>query len=785
MSLSPRARRDLLVAGSTLFLAVLLLPGAFTEGQLLFERDLNLDWYLRMEALESALRDRALPLWDPGLGFGQPLLADPGTEVLYPPTWLALAVPRWAGYTLFLVLHLVVSAVGMARLAELLGAGRLGSVTAAVLWALSGPFQSTINLRQHLAGAALLPWVLFWIERCLRRPTPQSLAALALVGGLQILAGSADLCAMTWALAGAWAVFRWLTGARRRRRARALAALAVAGLLSVGLTATVWWPATSVLARSPRHELPEDVRTAWSVPPAGLLRVVVPLDPGTVPFTPQTWAALYDRPSPPFLSSLYLGLPALALAGLAVSWRRRRLVAVFFATCSVLGILMAMGPHGPLYPAATTLLPWLRIFRYPSKVAVLVAFAVSLLAGLGAGALSRGQPRPRALWWVGGGLLAATVVALTAGAGYWGEEPPVVSPAMAVMAAGLLALGAGGLVRPHLVALILAGVSAADLLVAHGGLHSTGPEALLFEPPEAARRVDVTDGRRLYVYDYHSVDGTSSRLLGRDDAYRLGPTPAGWDPRQFSVAARQMYLPPPAGPLLGLPGSYDMDIRGLYSQDLTDLNFFLRHVEGTSVHTTLLRLGAVGTVLSLHDRGLEDLKLEATLPGPFPEGIRVRRVPGALPRTWVVGGSRVASGQHAFETLADPSFDPGQEVLLASGEAVEAPSDFSGSSRVVASTTDRVELEVEARAPGFVVLADAFDPGWTATVNGDRGSLVQANVAFRAVPVPAGHSIVEMVYRPRELVLGITLSGVSLVSLVGLVAFGRLRDRRGSPARRS
>jgi hypothetical protein len=44
-------------------------------------------------------------------------------------------------------------------------------------------------------------------------------------------------------------------------------------------------------------------------------------------------------------------------------------------------------------------------------------------------------------------------------------------------------------------------------------------------------------------------------------------------------------------------------------------------------------------------------------------------------------------------------------------------------------------------------------------------------VLFRAVPVPAGHHVLEMRYRPRAVVWGLalTLLGTAAVCLVGLV----------------
>ena len=76
------------------------------------------------------LHEGAWPLWEPGLGFGQPLLADPSVQVLYPVTWLALALPWGLAYTGFVLVHLLVAGLGAARLAARLGAGRAGSWTA-------------------------------------------------------------------------------------------------------------------------------------------------------------------------------------------------------------------------------------------------------------------------------------------------------------------------------------------------------------------------------------------------------------------------------------------------------------------------------------------------------------------------------------------------------------------------------------------------------------------------------------------------------------------------------
>ena len=255
--------------------------------------------------------------------------------------------------------------------------------------------------------------------------------------------------------------------------------------------------------------------------------------------------------------------------------------------------------------------------------------------------------------------------------------------------------------------------------------------------------------------------------------------PAGWDRRVFIMVALRLYLLPPFAGLYGLEGSYDFDLRGLYPAELNDLTFFLRRTEGQPAHARLLRMGAVGTVASLHDGGFGDPV--ATLVSLFPEPIRVWRVPGALPRSWVVGCARQADEGPAFAALLDPGFDPAGEVILREPVTGGSRCGPAGTSRLLASRPDRVRLEVEAERAGYVVLADAFDPGWHATVDAAAAPLLRANVAFRAIAVPAGRHVVEMVYRPRAVSLGFALT-LFTIALVAVAAVTRsLRSRRSGP----
>ena len=90
----------------------------------------------------------------------------------------------------------------------------------------------------------------------------------------------------------------------------------------------------------------------------------------------------------------------------------------------------------------------------------------------------------------------------------------------------------------------------------------------------------------------------------------------------------------------------------------------------------------------------------------------------------------------------------------------------SGSVRFVIDDPEHIVLEVDAPVRGFVVLADQYYPGWSATVNERPVPITRANYLFRLVEVPAGVSSVEFRYRPRTLLLGGIVSAIMAAALL-------------------
>ena len=58
-----------------------------------------------------------------------------------------------------------------------------------------------------------------------------------------------------------------------------------------------------------------------------------------------------------------------------------------------------------------------------------------------------------------------------------------------------------------------------------------------------------------------------------------------------------------------------------------------------------------------------------------------------------------------------------------------------------------VRLRVSAGGPRLLVVGDNFHPHWSALVDGRPAPLVRADYVWKAVPVPPGEHLVELLYR--------------------------------------
>jgi len=154
---------------------------------------------------------------------------------------------------------------------------------------------------------------------------------------------------------------------------------------------------------------------------------------------------------------------------------------------------------------------------------------------------------------------------------------------------------------------------------------------------------------------------------------------------------------------------------------------------------------------------------------------------GALPRAFIVHQTEVvANDTQAVTVMQNPQFDPQQTMVrtAATGEnpglitSGDAPSEDTAT--IVSYAPERVVIEANLNSPGWLVLTDSYYPGWQATVGGQPVDIMQANILFRAVPLPVGEHTVVFEFAPQSVRVGALISGLSLLGIaIALVVVGK------------
>jgi hypothetical protein len=156
------------------------------------------------------------------------------------------------------------------------------------------------------------------------------------------------------------------------------------------------------------------------------------------------------------------------------------------------------------------------------------------------------------------------------------------------------------------------------------------------------------------------------------------------------------------------------------------------------------------------------------------QSVSVRQDPD--PRAYLVFDSEVVADWTAAEDEMATRRDFHRKALVEehlSPVIVHEPGDHRGTAMITSFAPERVVVRTETDASGYLVLAEAWYPGWRATVNGAPSGVFPINGWMRGVVVPAGHSEVVFAFHSRFLAAGFAVSLASAAVLLALALKGR------------
>lgn len=740
-----RLNRSHLAVGVLIGVPLLAFAISAAAGHVSINGDNNLQNFPLRVLVGKELDAGQLPLWDPYIWSGTPLLGGLNAGAAYPLTLLFAILPAIPAWVLTQIALYSIASVGTFVFFRSCGRSVAAATAAAASFSFAGFMSSQVGHVDAIEAAAWLPWLAFALRRLALGDRHRGCwAALLGVGlGIVILAASPETIIDDFVVIGFYAI--WLCIGHRDQTAKIMGLVAVAGALGLLLGALQWVPGLAWEGQSQRAGEAYSFFASGSLPPRLTLLSVLPwLLGGYGNLGSASYAGPYNLAE----VNGYIGLlPLMAGTGLlAARFRRhpKRGEWIGWYLLIALGLVLAWGGHTPVGHVLHQV-PIYGQLRDQSRNLLLVDLG---LAGLLAS-------------WIDVAIRPLRPVRLRSTEIAW-----TLLPVAAVTAVWVYLLADPTSLLDSLKAPDLGRIPAEqlDLAVTVGVALAAAAAVMLASRLGSAARISAIGGvivvdLLVYGAQQYTFETTSTSLLTGTGATELAVAQDAGPGKRVAFADPNLLPSVGITEYLGLP-DYNIVER------LGSVNGYGSLVDGT-----------YDTATGTHSLGVLDL--DAIANGTLEEldvGIIVTPSPSlqdnpALDAALTTGGWVQAATSTTF-TLWRPTRTKGPIWAIPTRGTSGPPAIFSHLDR---GSQGAWSATVTSSAPVEVVRSVAYAPGWSAvlsqpghptrTVPVVRADLVQA------VSVPPGETHIKWEYRPPGLFVGVSLTAAGAIGVAGLALF--------------
>jgi hypothetical protein len=752
----------------------LLLLWPLLQGKMLFggnRSDMFIaGWAFRRFGAETFLHTGSIPQWNPYLFGGLPYIGAMHGDIFYPTAWLRWVLPVDVAITWGMVLHFVLAGWFLYRFAIALGASWGAALIGGVAYELTGILASQMSPGHDgkLFVSALAPLAFWTLLVAIRRQRAWAYGAFALEVALIVL-GHYHMAYFLLLALGLWALYLALWDSERATSQPAwkpLAYSAAAVAVGVAITALQVLPFLSYIPYSPRAASGPDTgwqfATSYAFPPAELLTLLLPEFNGVLE---RYWGS-----NPIKLHTEFMGVLPLLLAALAWSDRSRRRVVLAFTVGAALFLGFSFGGHTPFYRPFFELLPGLNKIRAMGMVMYLSAFALCVLAALGADALMARRVKTRTVLVLGGVTIAIGAVGAVGGLQGLAESLALPERAEYVMAnAEALRVGALRMLACALVATTLLWATATGRLAARVATVAL-VAATAIELWSIDRRFFTWSPRASQLF---AADAVTTYLQKAPKPYRVFDAQASYGQ---SI-------------LMG----YDIpQLTGYHGLQLQRFNDLFGAQEGLS--PSLVELYALRYLILAEEQQVPGFTMvvpKTTTPFGSTAVLYERNAP--TPWARVVRGIATAPDAQIPGTVTDSRFPVGGVVLLSDSTSATRPSSVPMAAPPYAASA--AVAAVRAWAPGAMTIAVTGDsvtaakasmlmvaenwyPDWRATVDGREAVVRRVDHALIGVELPPGAREVQLRFESSAYRTGQWISAASLLIALAFTVIMWQGERR-------
>ncbi|MBN1231070.1 MAG: YfhO family protein [Anaerolineales bacterium] len=708
------------------------------------------------QAWETILQGE-LPLWNPNLGMGTPLLANYQSALCYPFTWVYIILflmggTSWMawGQALMISFHLAIAGVGMAVFTRKLGWSDLTQTLTGLAFGMSQYLVLRSQFLSINAAAAWIPWIFmgFFALSKETKFNKKWFLLLTVFLALQLLSGHAQTTWYTIQLGLVMAIFwSWLAG-KWAGIWKGLTRIFLSGLLAVGIASIQLIPTAELLLQSQRSNAVDfEYAMNFSLWPWRFLTLVFPNLFGN-----PAWGAGYWGNGSIWEDATYIGLISLIFAIVAIvkkktSTETKKFTALLVSII-VVSFIFALGSNTPVFPWLYLHIPTFSMFQAPARYLIWAEVALVLLAGLGLENWQR--PTGKCLYWSRLAVAGALALSIGALAALLGSQHVVkgsveIQPSFIISAVITSFLGILITVlnltsppegkNPQKIwewSVIL--VLAVDLLIANWG-SLPGIEISFYQDRHNTEIGDILDGKRLFIQESEEQKLKYGRFI-TFNSYQID------EPWQ---TMREIELPD-ISLLDGIASANNFDplLSGRYYNWIQQLNGI-----DLQKNENILRVMNVG--------------LLETIDPTQPLGVQLIPVTGSTPARLVTCSLGVDTPESALDAMFDTRSL--EDTIILEGGPSSNQNCTSGAVNVTHRSSNRIELAVMSTEGGWLVLYDTWYPGWKAIMDGTPVEILHADYLFKGIPIPSGYHEVTFIYRPGSFYSGLI---ISLISTLGI-----------------
>ncbi len=739
--------------------------------------------------LGNLLAQGELPLWNPFIFAGMPLLATTYPGAAYPPNWLFAVLPSGAAMNVVVIVTYHLALLGAYRLGRAWRWQRGAALCMALSFTFSAFMLNHLGQTSRIAAAAWLPWVIWVIERLAHRVTARWIALGALFVGLQMLAGEPQMWLYTALLAAVYAGWQISCGAGRERRRAFLLSFAAVYVIGLLLSAVQWIPAWELVRSGERASIGYEAFTEYALPARQWFSLWLPFFSGGASSAPYKMPYVYWGAWNQGIPANYVGMLAWLLALVALVPRKSsgetRSFVRLWAAVAVISLLLALGDDLPIITHLLFQVPGYNVFRGPYRHQFEFVFALSVLAGAGWQRLADEPLAVRRRWLKGATMVLVLVVLMSCAAYVW--LTPLLFPRaiktflldanvtipLACLSGSLIAAywyWGNPATPPRWASVVLLAWLAVDLaFYGHFFYWRDTPY------PTEKTGADTAVTRRIKSLEQNAHD---YRVVTH---YKVPDQPDwafDWELLNYPNVSLLRGLHNVNGYDVLLPDRFakltEQDGRGLFRRvlpfsaphcglDLLNTKYFI-------FSTRAAELGLPqGEPMSLPPERWRQIEQFGSV--TLYENLR------ALPRAWLVAEARTLASSDVLQTIQTSvfpdgsAFDPRRTVIFSRKEIPSLPvgalnEPVSEAVSIQQYSANRIALQVATPQPRWLVLSEMAYPGWEALLDGQPTPSYRADYLLRTVAIPSGTHRIEFRYRPTSFLVGAWLSVLTLAVLV-------------------